>query len=323
MADVSAATVLVTGGTSGIGRETVRRLAEDGATVLVHGRDGARGEAVCEWVRAETPGDAQFLRADLADFDDVRSLAANVRAVLDEGADYDGLDVLVNNAGTWQPERRLVDATGERTDGTRAGVEFTVAVNHCAHVLLTAELWPLLRSATDAGSGEKGVPPAGRVVTVASGVHGQATFDIDALTDETGPSGQAAYAHSKLANVLFASELAHRAQGTGVTSNSCHPGVVPSTALARDSGGLSRSIWKAFGVVGGLLPFGPVDTERDAAETQYYLATAPEVADVTGEYFVDCEPKRPSTAARSRENQQRLWEWTADVVGVSPTFPSD
>jgi NAD(P)-dependent dehydrogenase (short-subunit alcohol dehydrogenase family) len=259
---------------------------------------------VCDEVRRETPGEARFCGADFAALDEVSALAEGVRD------DAGELDVLVNNAGTWQDERRLVAATGEGSDGTSAHVEFTVAVNHCAHFLLTAELWDVLL----AGEG-------GRVVTVASGVHRGADFALDALTGPDGPTGQTAYAHSKLANVLFAAELARRAQDIGVTSNSCHPGVVPSTHLARDARGPSSCVWKVLGLVGRLVPFGPVTNEREAARTQYYLASSPEVADVSGAYFADEEPTRPSATARNEGNARRLWEWTAEVVDVDPTFP--
>lgn len=311
-------TALVTGGTSGIGRETVRCIAETGATVLVHGRDAERGGRVCDEIAAETPGEATFVRADFADFDSVRDCAAAVR---DHVADRRGaLDVLVNNAGTWQGERRLVEATGEvrdgdRTDGSRAGVEYTVAVNHCAHFLLTAELWPQLRRA--GGIHGEGA----RVITVASDLHRRADFDVAALTGSDGPTGPAAYAHSKLANVLFAAELAEAAAGAGVTSISCHPGVAPGTSLARESGGLSRTLWKAFGAIGRVLPLGPVDTAREAAGTSCYLATSADTTSLTGEYVVDREPATPSEDARSMENRRRLWNWTADVVDVDPAFP--
>lgn len=303
---------LVTGGTSGIGRETVRCIAETGAAVLVHGRDTERGEHVCAEIAAETGGEATFIRADFADFDSVRDCAASVR---DHVTDHGGLDVLVNNAGTWQGERRTISAAGERSDGSHAGVEYTVAVNHCAHFLLTAELWPQLR-------GAHGIHGDGaRVITVSSGLHERVDFDLDALTGPDGPTGQAAYAHSKLANALFAAELADRAAGTGVSSNSCHPGVAPGTSLARDSGGLSRTVWKAFGAIGRALPVGPVDTASEAAETQCYLTTSPDAASLSGEYVVNREPAKPSAAARSAENRQQLWEWTADVVDVDPVFP--
>jgi len=154
--DANDAVVLVTGGTSGIGRETVRSLADRGATVLVHGRDRMRGERVCKAVRERTPGEATFYPADFADFDQVRNLTA---AVAD---DHDRLDALVNNAGTWQDERRLTDAVGDRSDGSRARVELTIAVNHCAHFLLTHRLFsPSRRCGRTRRDGLFGPAPAG------------------------------------------------------------------------------------------------------------------------------------------------------------------
>ena len=291
---------LVTGGTSGIGRETVRGLAAQGWTVLVHGRDTERGREICRTVRRETSGTATFYRADLADFDAVGGLAD---AVAD---DHDRLDALVNNAGTWQDERRLLDATGERADGTLAQVELTVAVNHCAHYRLTHDLWPLLDAAE------------GRVVTVSSDLHRRGELDVDRFVGPDGPTGQQAYADSKLANVAFTRALARRAEG--VTATCCHPGVVPSSRLARETGGLAKVGWKLFGAVGGLLPVGPVDSEREAAETSLFLATADGAADRHGGYFSDCE--RVDAKQVDEASEDRLWTWTADVVGVDPDWPA-
>jgi len=296
---MSDSVALVTGGTSGIGRETVLGLARRGWTVIIHGRDAERGRQVCETVRHETDGAATFLQADLTDFGAVRDLA---ESVADE---YDRLDVLLNNAGTWQGDRVLVDVTGERSDGSRAGVELTMAVNHCAHYLLTHELWPLL-SAVE-----------GRVITVSSDLHRGSRLDTDRFVGPDGPTGQQAYADSKLANVAFTRALARRGEGAGVTAACCHPGVVPSSRLARDSGGLSRLGWKLFGMVGGLVPFGPIDSERDAAATSLFLATTDDIEN--GGYYSNerlTDAKTTDTAAESH-----FWEWTADVVGVDAAWP--
>ncbi|MDG5777898.1 SDR family oxidoreductase [Haloarculaceae archaeon H-GB2-1] len=294
------AVVLVTGATSGIGEATARGLAERGATVLLHGRDRRKGERVVDRLAAETGADDLALyTADFADLDAVRSLAD---AVL---ADYDRLDVLVNNAGTWQEKRRLTDD----------GIEYTFAVNHFAPFLLTALLRGRLAASGTVASDAS--PPDGpsRVVTVSSGLHSRATMDFDAIRGPDGPAGIDAYATSKLANVLFTSELARRLPKT-VTANCLHPGVVPSTALARAGSGLSRLVWKAMGVVGSLVPFGPVDSAAEAARTSIYLASSPDVADVTGEYFVDCQPRRSSAESRDRETQRRLWEVSEALVGL-------
>lgn len=297
---VMTGTVLVTGGTSGIGRETVRGLAERGWTVLVHGRDRERGADVCEAVRAETAGDATFYGADLADFDAVRDLAAAVR---DE---HDHLDALVNNAGTWQGERRLIEATGARSDGTRDGIDLTVAVNHCGHYLLTWGLWPLLSAA------------GGRVVTVTSGLYRRGDIDTDRFVGPDGPTGQQAYADSKLANVAFTGALARRTET--VTAACCHPGVVPSSRLARDSAGFSRLVWKSFGLAFGLLPFGPIDSPREGAATSIRLVADAETSD-DGWYFASGERRRAAGDIVDRDDQDHLWEWTADAVGVAPDWP--
>lgn len=289
---------LITGGTSGIGHETVRGLAERGWTVLVHGRDGERGQRVCERARVETDGDASFYRADLADFDAVRSLATRIRD------DIDRLDALLNNAGTWQGDRVLVDAT----DGHRADVELTMAVNHCGHYLLTRELWPLLDEAD------------GRVVTVSSDMHRRGALDTDRFVGPDGPTGQQAYADSKLANVAFTRSLARRANRMDVTATACHPGVVPSSRLARDSPGLARYAWKLFGMVGALLPVGPVISEREAAKTSLFLAKSDEIDTERGVYFADSE--RRDAKPTDEDTEERLWEWTADVVGVDPDWPA-
>ncbi|MFB6138958.1 MAG: SDR family NAD(P)-dependent oxidoreductase [Halosimplex sp.] len=305
---------LVTGSTGGIGAETARNLAATGATVVAHGRDRERGERVV----ADLPGEGHaFYAADFADLDDVRALAD---AVL---TDFDRLDALVNNAGTWQSARRLVELPG-----SDAGVEFTFAVNHLAPFLLTNRLAERLaatgeRRADERGGGETSGPgeseagpsadPA-RVVTVTSDLHRRAALDLDGVRGPEGPSGVDAYGHSKLANVLFTFELARRLPES-VTATCCHPGVSPSTGLARDGSPLAGAGWRVFGLVGGLL--GVTDSAAESAETQTYLATSPAVTGVTGAYFDDCERVSPGDAARDRDAQRRLWTASAEWVGLT------
>jgi NAD(P)-dependent dehydrogenase (short-subunit alcohol dehydrogenase family) len=278
--DMSGATVLVTGATSGIGRETALALDRLGARVFVHGRDEARGESLCS---ALGDGPA-FLRADFLDFDDVRSLAAAVR----ERAGT--LDVLVNNAGAHF-------RTGELAP---CGVERTFALNHLAPYLLTEELRPAL-----AGDG--------RVVTVSSAVHRDATLDLSAVESLSDYDGLDAYRRSKLANVLFTRELARRLEGP--TANCLHPGFVPGSGLWRHA---SLPVSLAVGALAAL-PDGVLeafaDTPVTAAETSVYLAAAPEVSEVTGRYFGDCAEKEPAERARNDELAARLWDRSAEWVG--------
>jgi NAD(P)-dependent dehydrogenase (short-subunit alcohol dehydrogenase family) len=323
---------LVTGSTSGIGRETARNLADTGATVLVHGRDAERARETVAGLPGEGHG---WYLADFADLSDVRDLAGDV---LD---DHDRLDCLVNNAGTWQGERRLVDVPG-----SEAGVEFTFAVNHLATFLLTHLLADRLNATGDkrdsgpdenetGGEADDGDEPGddepegdgpgpdpARVVTVSSGLHRRATLDLDAVRGPDGPDGVDAYALSKLANVLFTAELSRRLPET-VTANCCHPGTSPATALARDGSFLPGLGWRLLGVVGKFA--GVTDTPAEAAETPTYLATSPDVGGLSGEYFEGREAVPPGDGALDRDAQQELWRVSVEWTGIeeSQSLPAE
>ncbi len=288
--DLSNHVVLVTGGTDGIGRAAAVRLAERDATVVVTGRDERKAGQVREALTASA-GDGEVLLADLADPGEVRGLARTVRDR------YDRLDVLVNNAGTWQDRRRLADGWGDE-------VEYTVAVNHLAPFLLTNCLVPLLEASAPA-----------RVVTVSSELHRRGEIDLETFASRPDFDGQGTYADSKLANVLFTAELADRLAGTGVTANALHPGAIPATSLSRDTSGLSSVVWSLM----RWLPF--TDGIDDGAEAIEYVATAPELEDVTGEYFHQRERRRPASVVENRELRAALWEHSADLAGISPEVP--
>ena len=201
-------TILITGSTDGLGRETAGALAERGATMLVHGRDGERAERVAAELRERTGNDGhRAYVADLARLDDVRLLAAEL------AEENDRLDALVNNAGIAMrdSERRL---SGD-------GHELTFAVNYLSHFLLTELLLPfLVRSA-----------PA-RIVNVAS--VGQAPIDFDDPMLERGYEGFHAYAQSKLAQIMFTFELAERLNPLEVTVNALHPATLMDTKMVRE-----------------------------------------------------------------------------------------
>lgn len=275
--DLDGRTVLVTGSTSGIGRETALALARLGATVLVHGRDRTAGQTVVDAVREAGAG-GSFYRADFADWDAVRGLAERIRE------DHDRLDALVNNAGGYFPGR-----------GTAEGVDYTFAVNHFAPFLLTLELLPALRAA-----------PEGRVVTVASEAHRGASLPLDDLEAGRSFSGWHGYARSKLANVLFTFELARRVDDA--TANCLHPGVIPGSGITRF---LPRPLSSAAGLF-GVLP--GVDSVADGAVTPVYLVAAPAVAGTTGAYFENCRERRASAAARDRGVQRRLWDLSVELT---------
>ena len=272
--DMKGRTYLVTGANAGIGKAAALGLARQGATVVLLCRSEARGrEAMAEIERRSGNGSLDLLVADLASQRQIRRVA---QEYLER---FERLDVLVNNAAVlaWK-ERRL----------NEDGLEMTFAVNHLAPFLLTDLLLDRLKESAPA-----------RVVTVASGAHRKAEFDFDDLQNERGYSPFGAYCQSKLANVYFTYELAHRLEGTGVTANCLHPGVV-STALFRDmTPWLRVAVWFAR-------PF--LLKPESGADTAVYLAGAAEVASVTGQYFEKREQVPSSPVSYDRDIARRLWE---------------
>lgn len=207
--------VLITGSTDGLGREVARRLAADGAHVIVHGRNAERGRALVEEITREGRGSASFHAADFASLDQVRAFA---RTILDE---YDRLDVLINNAGIWasgNDERRL----------SEDGHELQFAVNYLSGYLLTRMLLPRLVASAPS-----------RVINVASAA--QQPIDFDDVMLERGYTGSRGYAQSKLAQVMFTIDLAAELQGSGVTVVSLHPSTLMDTRMVRDAGVRPRS----------------------------------------------------------------------------------
>jgi NAD(P)-dependent dehydrogenase (short-subunit alcohol dehydrogenase family) len=204
-------TVLITGSTDGVGRHVARSLGVAGAKVLVHGRDRARGEAVCAAIREAGDGSAMFYPADLAALAQVRALAAAVRR------DHDRLDLLINNAG-------IGSASGGRTRRESAdGHELRFAVNYLSGFLLTRLLLPLLTASAPA-----------RIVNVASA--GQSAIDFDDVMLVRRYDGGKAYTQSKLAQVMFTVDLARELTGSGVTVNCLHPATYMDTTMVRESG---------------------------------------------------------------------------------------
>jgi NAD(P)-dependent dehydrogenase (short-subunit alcohol dehydrogenase family) len=271
---------LVTGATSGIGAAAAEELATLGATVLVAGRDAERAAATVERIRQRTGGAAEYLLADLSSQQEVRRLAEAVCAR------HERLHVLVNNAGAVFTERRL----------SPDGLELTFALNHLAYFLLTGLLLDTLQASAPA-----------RIVNVASDAHQAATIDFDDLQAERGYSGFRVYGRSKLANLLFTYELARRLEGTGVTVNALHPGLVASR-FATNLGGLARRLHPLA------RPF--MLSPAQGARTIVYLASSPEVQGVTGRYFVSERDTTSSKASYDRAAAERLWQVSATLVGL-------
>jgi retinol dehydrogenase-14 len=277
--------VLVTGGTGGIGHATAIGLAALGARVGITGRDPARTEAAAASIRA-TPGSpaVDAFAADLSVQDGVRRLAAQV---LDT---YPRLDVLVNNAGGFWAHRHV----------TADGLERTFALNHLAPFLLTS----LLLDRLTAGA------PA-RIITVSSGTHARGRIDFDDLQGERNYSGQRAYSQSKLANVMFTYELARRLAGTGVTATVLHPGVVRTSFGAEDQAAYLAVMIRVARLF--------MKTPAQGASTPIYLASSPQVEGITGRYFVNRKPKTSGKASYNTTAAARLWQVSLDLAGLTAT----
>ncbi|HEX4364532.1 MAG TPA: SDR family oxidoreductase [Solirubrobacteraceae bacterium] len=263
----------ITGASSGLGFETALALARMDATVVLLCRSERRGAEASERIAALTgKDDLHVVHCDHANLDTVRDAAS----VLLER--FDALHVLVNNAGLMVMQRRI----------TVDGLEETFQVNHLSAFLLTA----LLRERLAASA------PA-RVVTVSSLAHHASSVRLDDLQGEQGYDGWHAYCRSKLCNLLFTYELARRLEGSGVTANALHPGLV-RTAFGRDNGTTG-----ALMRIAQLTPLAV--SARHGARTQAWLASAPEVERVSGRYFHGRHERHSSRASHNREAQRGLW----------------
>jgi NAD(P)-dependent dehydrogenase (short-subunit alcohol dehydrogenase family) len=261
--------VLITGSTDGLGREVARRLAADGAHVIVHGRNVERGTSLVREIESGGSGTAAFYTADFADLDAVRSFAAEIRA------DYNHLDVLINNAGIWLPgsdERRL----------SADGHEMHFAVNYLAGYLLTRELLPML---------ERGAPS--RIINVAS--IAQTPIDFSNVMLEQGYSGSRAYGQSKLAQILFAVELANELSGRNISVNALHPATLMNTSMVEEAGARPRS------------------TVGEGADAVMQLVTMEQPG--TGRYFNGLEEARANAQADDAEARSRLMALSRELTG--------
>jgi NAD(P)-dependent dehydrogenase (short-subunit alcohol dehydrogenase family) len=298
MSNMEGKTCLVTGATSGIGRATAFELARMGATVVIVARNPGRGEDAMDAVRAASANaSVDLLPADLGSLVQVRQLAREFEIR------YPQLHVLVNNAGTIFPARKT----------TEDGLETTFAVNHLAPFLLTNLLMERLKASAPA-----------RIVNVASASHRFGAIDFARLQgDEKGRRllpGWRAYNESKLANVLFTYELARRLEGTGVTANCLHPGLVATNAAIESPGILWHVINRyrpflvrfCFG-----LPHTFLRTPEQGAETAVFLASSPEIEGITGKYFVGKAEARSSKESYDPLLAEQLWRLDEELVGLS------
>ncbi|GAA0372296.1 SDR family oxidoreductase [Bacillus horti] len=274
--------VIVTGANAGMGLATTIELAKLGATVIMACRDKERGKKALQVAQEESGSQhIHLMTCDLGSFQSIRTFVEEFKVA------HSHLDVLINNAGVVTIKRTV----------TPEGHEAMMGVNHLGHFLLTNLLLDWLARADH-----------GRVVVLSSGAHkaGRIHFEDPNLTKSF--NVMKGYAQSKLANTLFTKELAERLKGTGITVNSVHPGGV-STSLGVDrKSGFGKTIHSL------LRPF--FLTPAQGAETAVYLATSPEVIEVSGEYFY--KKKVAPVAKQAKDNQaaKKLWVWSEEETGL-------
>ena len=273
--------VVITGATSGIGEVAAQRLAAMGARIVLVARDAARGQRSLTRLPSVGPGAPHSIH-----YGDLSRIAESKRVAAEIAAAEPRIDVLINNAGALFSSRRV----------TADNLEETFATNHMAYFVLTLGLKANLLAAAPA-----------RVVSTASDAHKGYSLDFDDLQATQGYSAMRAYGRSKLCNILFTRELARRWRGNGVTANCLHPGFV-ATRFGDGSGGFLSGVVrvaKTFAI-----------TPEKGAETIVYLASSPEVAAISGEYFYKCRPATPTAGGRDDAAADRLWTESAKIAGM-------
>ena len=280
-------TCLITGSTSGIGKEIAVGLAKMKANIILVGRNKAKCQAALEEISRNVSSSTNENRVSylLADLSSQASIHQLANKFLES---YESLDILVNNAGVFLSRRvTTVDK-----------IEYTFAVNHLAPFLLTNLLFERIKASSPS-----------RIITTSSVAHRGAYINFDNLQFERGHyKGVEAYKQSKLANILFTKELARRSRGSGVTSNCFHPGGV-RTNLVQSNPWYYRLIWAIIN------PF--LVSPKKGADTAIYLASSSKVADISGKYFVNRKPVRPSELAEDHNIAARLWKISEELIGNS------
>jgi len=281
--DMSGKTVLITGATAGIGKETALELAKRNARVLLACRNVVNAAKVAEEIKSCTGNPYVIVMSlDLSSFESVRKCAKDVLASEEK------LHVLINNAGVTGIPRNL----------TSDGCEQIMQTNHFGHFLLTLLLLDLLKRSTPS-----------RIINISSSGHASANLDLDDLSNQRGLSPLDVYLNSKLANILFTRELAERLRGTHVTVNSLHPGCVKTTIMDTTEPPI---LW-----IAKCMSFLIGRTPKEGAQTTIQLAVDPRLEKTTGKYFMDCKEAKVSKAAENKATAKRLFELSERTVGVS------
>ena len=272
---------LITGATSGIGKETAVALAKIGSTIIVNGKDEKRGEeTITEIKRVSGNENVELMIADLSSLNEVRKFAGRLKGK------YDKLDILINNAAVFCTSRNL----------SLDGIEMQFAVNHLSNFLLTNLLLETLKKSNSA-----------RIINVSSNAHYQGRINFDDINFEKRYFGWTVYCQSKLANVLFTYELADRLDPKQVTVNALHPGTVRTNIVGKYASFIYRLGWNLQKPL--MLPV------EEGAKTSIYLASSEEVKGITGLYFVKCKSQKSSDMSYDKMLARKLWDLSEKLTG--------
>jgi len=276
-------TVVVTGGTSGIGEVAALRLAEKGARIVLIARDQARAAATLAKLKNANP-----TAAHAAHYGDLSALAEMKRVAGEVAANEPRIDVLVNNAGAvFLARKTSVD-----------GLEMTFATNHMAYFVVTNILLDRLKAT-----------PGARIVSTASDAHRSGRLDFDDLQSEKSYGSFRVYGTSKLCNILFTREVARRLDGSGVTANCLHPGFVGTRFGQNNASNIFTKLLRDAVMSLGISP-------EEGAKTIIHLASSPDVATISGEYFYKSKVAEPTAAAQNDADARRLWDVSAKIAGL-------
>jgi NAD(P)-dependent dehydrogenase (short-subunit alcohol dehydrogenase family) len=278
-------TILITGGSSGIGMATAEALAAKGAEIIIAARSEEKLKEAIAQIESKTGNkNIKYYVADFSSQKSIRSLAEQVKK------DYPKIDVLINNAGGVFPAFKL----------NEDGLEMTIATNHFAYFLLTNLLLDLIRKSDYA-----------RIVNVASGSHYNGKIDFESFTKDKGYFILKAYAQSKLANVLFTAYLAEKLKDTQVTVNCLHPGFVNTEIGTKGTQWYSKIFWSLSSKVAGI-------SAADGAKTSVFLASSDQIKGISGKYFDKCKEKEPAPLAKDKELQKELWRVSEQLCPIGP-----
>lgn len=274
--------VLITGATAGIGKVTARELAKQNYSLTIVGRSEEKTKAAVEELKSETKNNnIDFLIGDMCDLDSVQKLSDDFLSK------HNHLYMLINNAGAVFMKHEL----------TKDGYEKTFVNNHLGQYLLTKNLLPMIKNNSE-----------GRIINVASIAHFDGRPNFDDIHFKRGKYHVLkSYSNSKLYNILHANYLAQELQGTGITANSLHPGVVKTKIGNKNTNAIGGFLWQLFTVFKGI-------SEEDGAKTTLHVATHDEGKNVTGEYFDKSKIVKPSEHALNPSNSKKLIEISEDLL---------